>query len=227
MRRLIYEVSAEDYAAYLTGSNNFRYKVNPEYKANRKETPKPQWLEACREHLVVQWKASVTDGNEADDELGINFNKSPDNSIIVSLDKDLLQIPGKHYSWEISGTVRGKQWSRAAEMRTISPREGLFNFYWQLMMGDKSDNVFGFDGLAHAKGSKFMEPWYEEMQFLETEKELFDYVLEKYNNDLDRMLISGQCLYIQREPEDSWLKHLEKELNGTVETGQRAATEPS
>lgn len=210
MRRLLHELSAEDYAAYLTGSNNFRYKVNPEYKANRKDVPKPKWLEACRTHLVTEWKASVTDGNEADDELGIAFNKSPDNSIIVSLDKDLLQIPGRHYSWEISGSNRGTQWTRSAELRTIGEREGLFNFYWQLVMGDKSDNIFGFDGKARATVPKFMEPWYEEMQCAETEKELYNYVLDLYDQDLGRMIQNGRCLWIQREENDDWLNRVKR-----------------
>lgn len=220
MTRLLYETSSEDYMAFLTGANNFRKKINPEYKANRKDTPKPKWLESCREYLVTEWNAKVTDGNEADDELGIWLNKSPENSIIVSLDKDLLQIPGRHYSWEINGTNGGKQWTRPAESRIISPREGQFNFYWQLVMGDRSDNVEGFDGKMRASVPKFMEPWYNEMQMAETEQELFSYVLDLYVNDLGRMLKSGRCLWIQREEGDDWLNHAKPIIQ---EIGQKDA----
>ena len=71
IERMLYEVKATSHKIYLTGSNNFRYDINPQYKANRKDKPRPQWLEAVREHLVVGWDATVTDGIEADDAMGI------------------------------------------------------------------------------------------------------------------------------------------------------------
>lgn len=75
MQRILYEVGATSYQVFLTGSNNFRLKYNPEYKANRKDMKRPQWLEQCREHLVVQWDAQVSDGCEADDLLSIAQTK--------------------------------------------------------------------------------------------------------------------------------------------------------
>jgi len=67
MQRILFDTAAEHYYPYLTGSNNYRFKYYPEYKANRKDTPKPQWLEQVREHLVLNWNAQVSDGCEADD----------------------------------------------------------------------------------------------------------------------------------------------------------------
>ncbi len=75
MRRILYEVNAVTYQVFLTGSNNFRLKYNPEYKANRKNMKRPEWLEQCREHLVVQWGAQVSDECEADDLLSIAQTK--------------------------------------------------------------------------------------------------------------------------------------------------------
>ena len=77
-------------------------------------------------------------------------------------------------------------------------------------MGDKSDNVFGFDGKARATVPKFMEPWYEEMQCAETEKELYNYVLDLYDQDLGRLIMNGRCLWIQREENDDWLNHVKR-----------------
>jgi 5'-3' exonuclease len=71
MQRIIAETGASDFKAFLTGSDNFRYEYNPEYKANRKDTRRPVWLQQAREHLVTRWGASVEDGQEADDALGI------------------------------------------------------------------------------------------------------------------------------------------------------------
>ena len=39
MQNILDGVNAKTYRAFLTGKDNFRKKVNPEYKANRKEMP--------------------------------------------------------------------------------------------------------------------------------------------------------------------------------------------
>lgn len=194
MQRILHETASEHYFAYLTGSNNFRYDIYPEYKANRKDTEKPKWLQDCREHLVLQWKASVTDGIEADDAMSMEQTKNSD-TIICSIDKDLLQVPGRHYNFV-------KQ-----EFKTISPKEGLFNFYWQFIMGDKADNIPGFDGKMRDKIPKFLEPMYNEMQLaLEfgTEVDLFDIVRGNHTADDALLLALGRCLYMLREPDKHW-----------------------
>ncbi len=194
MNRILHETNAEFYYPYLTGSNNFRLKYYPEYKANRKDMVKPQWLEQCREHLVLNWQTQVSDGCEADDLMAIEQTKNPDETIICTIDKDLLQVPGNHYNFV-------KQ-----EFRTISPKEGMFNFYWQFIMGDKSDNIFGFDGIARQTIPKKLEYLYEELLHaatMGTEIDLFEIVREKYNDD-DRLLSNGICLWMQREPDQIW-----------------------
>jgi 5'-3' exonuclease len=192
MQRILHETGAEFYYPYLTGSDNFRTYHNPEYKANRKDTPRPEYLQQCREHLVVKWNAQVSDGCEADDLMAIEQTKNPDETIICTIDKDLLQVTGKHYNFV-------KQ-----EFRTISPIEGRFNFYWQFIMGDKSDNIFGFDGIARQTIPKKLEGMQHEMQELASDElAIFNYVRELYNDD-DRLLMNGRCLWMQRYPDELW-----------------------
>lgn len=194
MQRIIHETNSEFYYPFLTGSDNFRYKYYPEYKANRKDSVKPVYLEACREYLVTQWKAQVSEGCEADDLMAIEQTKNPDETIVCTIDKDLLQVPGRHYNFV-------KQ-----EFMTITPKEGLFNFYWQFIMGDRSDNIFGFDGLARTTIPKKLQWLYDEIQFasqMGTERDMFDIVREQYNDDV-RLLANGICLWMQREPEQIW-----------------------
>jgi len=192
MQRILHETAAEHYYVYLTGSNNFRYQYNPEYKANRKDTKKPDWLEAVREHLVLNWNAEVSDGCEADDLMSIEQTKQPDETIIATIDKDLLQVPGRHYNFV-------KQ-----EFKTISPIEGTFNFYWQFIMGDKSDNILGYDGKARQAVPRFLEGTMSEMQELASDElAIFKYVQEIYGDD-DRLLMNGVCLWMQREQGQIW-----------------------
>jgi 5'-3' exonuclease len=201
------EVNSTEHTIFLSGGENFRKTIYPNYKANRNDQERPVYLEPLREWLVTEWGAKVTDGIEADDALGMSQTH---NTVVCSLDKDLRQVPGWHYSWEIVGTsTLGKQWKKEASLLQVSEQEGMFNLYWQLVMGDTADNVPGFDGKMRQKVPKFLETHYETMQGLGAEIDIFEYVYDLYNGDLDRMLINGQCLYVLRHEEDNWLKNVQ------------------
>lgn len=191
MRRILHETNSVGYTAFLSGSGNFRYAIYPEYKANRKDVPKPKHYQAIREHLVVQWKAVVTEGIEADDAMAIAQTADPDNTIIASIDKDMLQVPGRHYNFV------------KLEHRHVSPLEGLRWFYTQLILGDKADNIFGYDGKARAKVPQFLQPKIDDLEEYQTEMEMFSLVRDMYNND-EQMLMNGQCLWLQRRENDLW-----------------------
>lgn len=193
VQRILHATSSDDYISFISGSENFRTKYNPEYKAQRKDLPRPEYLQPVREYLVTRWNSQVTDGIEADDAMAIHQTKLED-SVICTIDKDLLQVPGKHYNFV------------KEEFKTVSPKEGLLSFYWQLIMGDKVDNIFGFDGKARPTTPKFLEPLYEEMVHasqMGTELDLFDIVREKYSDD-ERLLMNGICLWVQRTEGEIW-----------------------
>jgi len=100
-------VDAEECKLYLTGKDNFREKVavTAPYKGNRDDQHKPIHYKAIHDYLVNVWNAEVIDGQEADDQLGIEQIKiykergDWEGSVICSIDKDLLMIPGKHFIW--------------------------------------------------------------------------------------------------------------------------------
>lgn len=218
--RILYEINASGHVGYLTGSNNFRYEIYPEYKANRKNKPHPKHLEACRELLVTEWKCKVTDGIEADDALGINHQAEPD-SILVSIDKDLLQLPGKHYNFV-------KQ-----EVYQISTLQGLRNFYTQLIEGDASDNIPAFDGKFRTSRPKFVAAMLEPLQKLTIEIDMYYHAFSCYDNkendfrgDLVQEVMerNAQLLYIQKKEEDVWKRPtqvLESNDNTMMENGQQ------
>lgn len=199
IERILYEVNGSPFEIWLTGDNNFRKEINPQYKANRKDLVKPQWLEQVRQHLVVGWDARITNGNEADDELGISQSTGNGDTIICTIDKDLLQVPGEHYNF-----VTGVR-------RTISPLDGLRNFYYQLIMGDNSDNILGYDYKARTKVPKFLEPKIQYLMALDNEREMYDFVADMYSDCAswtddwrERMHMNAHCLYIWRKPNDKW-----------------------
>lgn len=71
VNRILADTKSHDWRLFLSGDNNFRKQLYPDYKKHRELKPKPKHLEAVREYLVTEWGAEICDGYEADDALGI------------------------------------------------------------------------------------------------------------------------------------------------------------
>lgn len=132
-------------AFYLTGTDNFRDKVATiqKYKGNRDNVEKPQYYKQVGEFLIDKYHAEVVDGMEADDALGIAQTSQAD-TCIISIDKDLLQIPGNHFNW-----VKN-------ERTFIDEVTGNRNFYGQVLSGDRTDNIAGIDGIGVVKAARII-----------------------------------------------------------------------
>ena len=173
-----------DYKVYLTGKGNFRHDiaVTEPYKGNRKEKEKPVHLEAIRQYLIKDWNAVVSEGEEADDLIAIDATAIPD-SIIVSLDKDFNQVPGKHYNFN-------KQ-----DLYDVSEDEGLLFFYRQIIMGDKADNIVGVHGIGEKKSQKLLEDL--------SEIEMYNKCIELLDSE-ERVIENARLLWLRREPDQLW-----------------------
>ncbi len=181
-----------EFTIYISGGNNFRYNINPDYKKHR-TAPDPVWRNSCIEFLIHNYGAIVTEFGEADDALGI-AQCALDDSIICSIDKDLDMIPGLHYSWPIQrkGVI-----VREASIYEVSEIDGIKSFYRSLLVGDRVDYIFGINGIGKVKAGKIIDP-------LDNEKDMFNAVRELYEEDTDRLLMNGQCLWILREEGKIW-----------------------
>lgn len=184
IREILEASDCEEYNLFLSTKSNFRKEINSEYKANRKDTIPPQWLQQCKEYLLTEWNAKVKEYYEADDLLGISQSND---TVLCSFDKDLLMIPGRHFNWK-------KQ--QYGDITIIEPYQGLQYFYAQMLIGDKTDNVIGIQGIGPVKANKALDQ-------CEDEQEMFDYVYDKYN-DPERFLINAQCLWIMQKEGETW-----------------------
>jgi DNA polymerase-1 len=204
--KTLHETGADEFSIFLSGKNNFRYEIYPEYKSNRTQ-PKPRFLKEVKDYLTEKYKAETSDGCEADDLLGIAqcaALRSPaidfvplDETIICSLDKDLRMIPGMHYSFEISGTSKlGKQWTRPMEIVEVGEFEGLKRFYTQILTGDSTDGIKGAAGVGKVGAEKILRD-------CTTEQEMFEAVSDHFSSE-EELLMTGQCLWIFRKPNDIW-----------------------
>ena len=178
--QILVNTEATEYRLFLTGKNNFRYSIYPEYKAHR-PTEKPFWLEKCRQYLIATFNAEVIDGQEADDALGIAQTKD---TIICSIDKDLLMIPGRHYNF-----VKD-------EFQEVTNDSGMRHFYMQCLTGDRSDNIKGIEKIGPKKAEKILAGCV-------TEQELFNAVRDAYSND-EEFLMNGRVLWIRRKENEDW-----------------------
>ena len=183
LRDILEATGADSYKVFLTGSGNFRRELTPTYKANRPDE-RPEHWQAVREFLVTQHKAMICEGWEADDQLGIEQDKVGGTTVICSIDKDLLQVPGKHYNFV------------KKEFKEVSPDEGLKKLYLQALIGDRSDNIVGVQGIGPVKADKALEG-------LETELEWYEKVKAMYD-DVERLHLNMQLLYIWQKPMDKW-----------------------
>jgi 5'-3' exonuclease len=127
---------------------NFRKKITPVYKANRKKQDLPPLLHDMHDYVKKQYNSVYGYGIETDDLVSAYwFTLSKDlgreNVMIVSIDKDYRQFPALIYNYHYNHR----------EIIDITPEEAMFNFYSQMIEGDTADNVNYFKG----KGKKFAE----------------------------------------------------------------------
>lgn len=180
IEKIMDRTKAKDYTVVLSGSGNFREEIATTlpYKGNRWSYDRRQaeraagrwieWLDATessyqyqdrpyhfdkiREYLADVHDAVFTSGEEADDMLGIlqtaGFRRKKPlernaTTVIASLDKDMRMIPGYHFEWV------------KEELVYVSEFDAEYNFYRQLLTGDKTDNIRGLPNVSEATREKY------------------------------------------------------------------------
>lgn len=201
---LIDITGADSFEIYLTGSNNYRLDILPQYKANRDPNRKPHWYKEIKEYLINVQGAVVCEGIEADDMLGIRqmaeFRKmhgvketteETDHTCICTKDKDLDCIPGFHYNWSPSRINDG--------VYNISEVEANRFFYTQCLTGDTTDNI---PGLKKLTGQIATAKKKAALATMDSVYDMYTHVANLYG-DTD-FTASAKCLWIQRESGEIW-----------------------
>lgn len=184
---LYIELSVDEVWGYLTGKGNFRNEIaiTAPYKGTR-IAAKPYHFQLLREYMERAWGFEVVDGIEADDALGIeSYRNEPDETIIVSIDKDLNMIRGHHYNFV------------KEEKYYVTEEDAIRNFYLQILTGDKVDNIIGLQGIGPVKSKKLLQDCTSELEMYET-------VLKAYNGNEVRVLENARLLWILREEKQVW-----------------------
>ena len=178
----------KDYKLYITGKGNFRndYAKTAPYKGNRKAVDPPIHKNALRAHALKAWEAILTVDEEADDAIAIEATKlGLLECVMVTIDKDFLQIPGHHYNPVKKTFTMMDYWSST-----------LF-FYTQILTGDAVDNIIGLKGIGPVKGAKLLEG-------CESEMELYEACVAAYDGNEDRVIENARLLWLRREDGQIW-----------------------
>lgn len=163
------------------------------YKGGRGE--KPSNFEKAKNYLLSKVWGNDThvytvEDVEVDDALGIvQCEANDNNTIIATIDKDLLQIPGWHYHLD------------SHEIIFISERQAIKSFWKQMLMGDKVDNIIGIRGIGPQLSEKFLAPCNTELEMEEVVK---GHYKEHFGETWEKMFAANkQLLWIMRtlEPE--------------------------
>jgi 5'-3' exonuclease len=187
LNEVLWEIDDKLYQIFLTGKGNFRHDIaiTHEYKGNRKSVEKPKYLHKIRQHMIKNWKAIVSKGEEADDLIGIWSTGYGPEALVVSVDKDMLQLPCNHYN------------PSKRKYKTVSELEGNKFFYSQILTGDKADNIIGLYGIGPVKSKRILEDY-------SSEEDLYEACLRSYGGEEDRVIENGKLLWLRRHKGQVW-----------------------
>lgn len=188
VKNACFDSEIQDFQVYLTGKGNFRHElaVTHPYKGNRKDKEEPVFKNFCRHYLKENYDAIVSEGEEADDLLSIEATKLGPQTVVASIDKDLLQVPCYHYNF------KNDTWFQVSEF------EGLLSFYLQILTGDTADNIIGLHGIGPAKSKKMLAD-------CENEDQLWEKVLEAYDGNEERVVENARLLWLRRVEGELWV----------------------
>jgi hypothetical protein len=121
---------------FIGGGSNFRYKLYPDYKSNRKE--KNPLVPIIADYMLDELHAIPSVGAEADDYVYDAYVLSEGNCVVAAIDKDVLyncpDVP--FYNYRSHGDTLG-------EFKHISKEESRLAIASQVVIGDSGDGVPG------------------------------------------------------------------------------------
>lgn len=202
---------------YLTGKGNFRYQIAKRTPYKERAGNKPFHYKNILAYIKGKYDYRIAEGLEADDLMSIYQTETRSilegnplysgprvETIICTRDKDLRQVEGWHYGWELGNqpqfgpeVVEGMGSIRLSDKRNKISGTGLMFFYSQCLTGDSVDSIPGLPKCGPVKA-------YEILEGAETEKEAFRRVLEAYcatygEKGPDELLEQGRLLWMTRE----------------------------
>lgn len=144
------KLNADRMVVALTSPDNWRLKVLPTYKANRKDVRKPMLLQPLKQHFREAYECFERPTLEADDVLGILATNprliDDPHKIIVTIDKDLLTVPGLHYNP-----------MKDDKVQQVNEDEADYRHMMQTLTGDVTDGYSGCPKIGPKKAEQILD----------------------------------------------------------------------
>jgi len=142
-------LAATDFIAAVTIGRlgNWRMDVYPDYKAHRSDGIKPLLVPVLRDWMHEDPRGRAVPQLEGDDVLGIlatRPGREPGDCIVVSSDKDMRTIPGRHYNPQ-----------KDEEFEVTVGQANAFHLV-QALAGDRTDGYPGCPGLGMTRAERMI-----------------------------------------------------------------------
>lgn len=155
--------------SFLGGKNNFRYDLvqhlpdelkTPQYKANRTRE-KPLYYKEIKQHLINDYGFHLVNGIESDDACAIALTQLGKNGILLSTDKDVLQVPGYHIQVK-PNEIQHLEVVNPGQVTLSENRKKVIGsgdkLLWsQMLTGDGVDNFKGVPKCGPVKAVSLLE----------------------------------------------------------------------
>lgn len=205
---------------YFTGKTNFRTDIAKHTPYKQRNSFKPYHYYNIKAYIKGKWEWFQEEGFEADDLMALEqtrVNKLLAElsdaardviaTIISTRDKDLRQVPGWHYGWELGNQPQFGP-TLVDELGYIvlegSPKKlkgtGMLFFYAQCLTGDGVDTIPGLPGCGAVNAFKHLAA-------CSTPDEAYKAVLEAYRalygaSAEEQLLEQGRLLWMTRALDD-------------------------
>jgi DNA polymerase-1 len=134
---------------FIEGAGNFRKWVSPDYKANRVKKEKPPLIEQLKKWVNQNYTTFYSYNVETDDSIVATYTQWVNKGyeiILASIDKDIRTVPC--LVWDYFRTRK--------ELVVVTEEEAVYNFWYQMLTGDSSDNIKGIAGMGKVGATKIL-----------------------------------------------------------------------
>lgn len=174
---------------------NYRDEIFLDYKQtterSKSRVKRPDHFYPMKEWLAELSITAQADDIEADDLLGHWLTQSPE-GVIITVDKDLNQVPGCHFN------PRGDHDS--GRLYTVTKEEADRSLLRQLVKGDPMDKIPGLPGKGNKAADNLDKSFDSVKDFATAVIELYREIhKESWEHEF---LANGKLLWIQRHPKD-------------------------
>ena len=189
---------------YLTGKGNFRNDIAKRIPYKQRASNKPWHFKNITAYMLSRYDVTTSEGMEADDLMAIEQTRNPGTTIVCTRDKDLRQVPGWHYGWELGAqpqfgpmlvdTVGAIQLSN--DRKSIKGYGELF-FYSQCLTGDRVDTIPGLEGTGAIGASLILEGCTDTLDAFKRVRSAYRDVYGDRGDE--ELLEQGRLLWMSRE----------------------------